>query len=76
VTGRTLAWTLASPLKRPNRPAFGSLSTTNSASSSATRNKSRALSLASPNDFPLASTHSTAYRAFRSRFAFDRGCSF
>ena len=74
-TGRTRACTRASPRRRPNRPALGSLSTTNSASSSATPSRSRTVSLASGRDLPLASTHSTRYRAFLSRLVFDRGCS-
>ncbi len=74
-TGLTRACTRASPRMRPNRPALGSLSTTNSASSSATPRRSRTISLASGSVFPLASTHSTCYRAFLSRFALERGCS-
>ena len=58
-TGRTRACTRASPRSRPNRPALGSLSTTNSASSSATPSRSRTISFASGSDLPLASTQST-----------------
>ena len=32
--------------------------------------------MASGSDLPLASTHSTLYRAFLSRLAFERGCDF
>ncbi len=75
-TGRTRAWTRASPRRRPKSPGFGSLKMTNSASSSATPSRSRTVSLASESDLPLASTHSTSYRAFLARFAFDLGCGF
>ena len=58
VAGRTRARTRASPRVRPKRPAFGSSTISNSASSSATPNWSSAASLASSSVLPVVSTHS------------------
>ena len=62
--GTTRARTRACDRSRPNRPALGSSSTSNSASLSSTPSWSSAISLASSTVFAVTSTHSTRHDSF------------